>query len=425
MQELPKSVKIKVVDVIERIPSRLTVKQCLVLLKDSDADVRARVTEALATIGKSYINLLIPAMKDSDGNVQTGAKDALVAIGPEVIPLVKKAARESDLRSAAFDVLIRIGEPSIPAIISLLHDPDQDVRMAAADALAKINGPDGKPSRKGTVALLQATKDKAAVRRVAISSLCTICDPRATDLLVDVLAHTRDDGEVRARAARALSVIGGEKAIAALTNALGDWDLKVRTSVITGLQTMGEVVVQPVMSAIASGSTEVRRAGASVLEKIDSPIALKALLQLAGDKDPVIRASVARGLGYQTSNVRSDVLIAMLADPDGTVADTAADVLARLASDGNVLALNGLVGVLESSADYVVKYRAADALARVGKPAADPLVRCLDKGGSCTKFAVYALGRIRDPRTKVFLRRFVAVNDPDLAWVAKRALANM
>lgn len=426
MQEMPKAAKIKVLDVVEQVPGNLTIKQCLVLLKDADADVRGRVTEALTVLAKDRIELLIPAMKDSDGNVQAGAKDALVAIGPKAIPYVKKAAKETDLRAAAFDVLIRIGEPSVAAITSLLlQDKDQDVRMAAADSLSKIMDKNGKPSRLGTMALLQATKDTAAVRRVAISSLCTICDPRATDLLVEVLTHTRDDGEVRARAARALSVIGGPKAVDALTRSLADWDLKVRTSVITGLQTMGEVAVQPVVAAMASGSTEVRRAGASVLEKIDSPAALQALLRLAKDSDPVVRASVARGLGFQSSSAGSDVLVSMLADPNGTVADTAADVLAELGTNGNVSAIDNLAAVLSSSADNVVKFRAADALSSIGKPAVNRLMQCLGKGGTCAKYAIYALGRIRNPHTKSTLEKFLTASDPDLVWVVKRALANM
>lgn len=130
-------------------------------------------------------------------------------------------------------MLIRIGEASVPAFVDLLRDKDQDVRMTAAVCLGKIG------SMKATPALIKSTRDIAAVRRVAISSLCTICDPRATDLLIEVLGNPNDDGEVRARAARALSVIGGERAIKALVAALTDFDLKVRTSVISSLQRIG------------------------------------------------------------------------------------------------------------------------------------------------------------------------------------------
>ena len=418
VQEMPKSARIEVMDAIEELPGPLTVKQCLTLLKDTEADVRTRVTKTLTLLGKDHIEILVLAMKDFDENVRNGAKDALVAIGPRVISYVQRATEEPELRGAAFEVLVRIGAPSVPALNGLLNADDQDVRMAAADSLGKVG------SKKATPALLKAANDLAAVRRVAISSLCTICDPRSTDLLVDVLSHTKDDGEVRARAARALSVIGGPKAVAALTGALGDWDLKVRTSVITGLQTMGTPAVKPVMAAISRGSGEVRRAGAVVLENIDSPEAVPALLQLARDGDPAVRASAARGLGAQSSDIRVDVLIALLADEDGRTADAALGSLVRLGKHrGDAVA--SLASVLQSSTSDVVKYRAADALARIGENVVDPLLAVLNSGGDAARFAAYALGRTGDPDAKAALEKFAAASDPDLAWVAKRALAHM
>jgi len=420
VQEMPKSARIEVMGAIEQMPGELTIKQCLVLLKDTEADVRARVSKTLTLLGQGHIELLVPAMKDSDENVRNGAKDALVAIGPRVIRYVQRATEEPELRGAAFEVLVRIGKPSVPALIGLLQSDDQDVRMAAADSLGKIG------SKNATPALLKATRDVAAVRRVAISSICTICDSRSADLLVEVLSHTRDDGEVRARAARALSVIGGPKSIVALTGALGDWDLKVRTSVITGLQTMGAPAVKQVMAAISVGSREVRRAGATVLEKINSPEAVPALLQLARDGDPAARASAARGFGAQSSGVRPDVLISLLGDADGRAADAALDSLVRLSSrPGDAVVVTSLASVLQSSASDVVKYRAANALVRIGTKAVDSLLAVLNAGGDAAKFAAYALGRTGDPRAKAALEKFVAASDPDLAWIAKRALARM
>lgn len=415
MQEMPKETRIAIMDTIEEIPGELTVKQCLILLKDTEPAVRDRVTKALIKLGKDHISLLVPAMKDSDENVRNGAKAALVGIGPKVIPHVQPAVKPADLRGAACEVLIKLGEPSVPALVDLLDEDDQDVRMAAADALGKIG------SRRATPALLKSTRDIAAVRRIAISSLCTICDPRATDLFIEVLTHTRDDGEVRARAARALSVVGGPKAIATLTASLGDYDLKVRTSVITGLQRIGSPAVDAVVAAMSGGSKEVRRAGAEVLEKIDSPEAASALLKLVNDPDPAIRLSVARGLGNQTVSPQIATLISMLSDPDGRVADAAADSLVHTGDR----AVPALVAALESGPSDVVRFRAADSLARIGKAAVPALVTKLQAGGNVAKYAAYALGRAGDRNTKPVLERYVSASDPDLAAVVQRALNRM
>lgn len=420
VQQMPKSARIEVLDTVEELSGELAIKQTLVLLKDPEEDVRKRVTKALNTIAKDRVDLLVPAMKDSDENVRNGAKDALVAIGPKVIPQVKAAVPESDLRAAALDVLIRLEEASVPAVVDLLRHEEQDVRMAAADALGKIG------SMSATAALIKATTDTAAVRRIAISSLCTICDPRATDLFVQVLSGTADDGEVRARAARALSVIGGPKPIATLTAALDDWDLKVRTSVITGLQRLGGPAVQPVLSAMSSGSQEVRRAGAQVLEKINTPAAAAALSGLARDPDPFVRASAAHGLGVQTSGSHLNQLLALLGDSDGRVADAASESLALIAGRGRQgEVVSSLVAVLRESQPNEVKLRAADSLASVGRPAVSALEAALESGGSAARWSAYALAKTGDPGVKRVLEKYREAADPDLAAVVQRALARM
>lgn len=416
VQEMPKSKRIAAVNVIQEIPGELTVRQCRVLLRDTEATVRARITEALTVLGKDHIQVLVPAIKDSDENVRNGAKAALVGIGPKVIPYVQPAVKEADLRAAACDVLVRVGAPSVPALVELLADDDQDVRMAAADALGKIG------SKDATLALLESTRDVAAVRRVAISSLCAIRDPRSAELLIDVLGHTRDDGSVRARAGTALSVIGGGRAISALVAALGDLDLKVRTSVITGLQRIGNPAVKPVLGAISGGSKEVRRAGAAVLEKIGSPSAAAALPKLTRDSDPAIRLSAARGLGEQRPSAQVRVLIGMLADEDGGVADAAADSLVNLGSP----AVPTLLSTISTPGrSEVVKFRAAGALARIGSAAVPELLRIANAGGTASAWAAYALGRAGDPVAKPILRKLAKSTDRDVRWTAMRALERL
>lgn len=413
VQEMPKAQRIKMMDVIEQVTGELGIKHCLELLKDKELTVRARVTKSLILLGKNHIKLFVPEMKNPDANVSAGAKDALVGIGPIVIPYVHPVVKEPDLRGPALDVLTRLKEPSVPVLVELLVKGDQDVRMGAADSLGKVG------SKKATPALLKATRDIKAVRRIAISSLCTICDPRSEDLLVEVLSQNKDDGEIRARAARALSVIGGPRSISTLTGALGDWDLKVRTSVISGLQRIGPSAVKLVMAAMKnSGSQDVRRAGAAVLERIDCPESASALRGLTRDSDPTIRASAARGLGAQTSGGGADLLISMLYDKDGRVASTAEDALVSMGSRS----VPALTAVLRSSSSDVVKYQASDALARIGSPAAPSLVAMLGTGGASSKWAAYALGRSHDPKGKQALERFSGASDPELAWIVKRGL---
>ncbi|MHB1001685.1 MAG: HEAT repeat domain-containing protein [Armatimonadota bacterium] len=396
----------------------LAKKAELIKLRDAELTLHTKVVNVLKVLAKNDIDLLVPAMKDPDVYVGIGAKDTLVAIGPEVIPYMKKAALEDDLRPHAFEVLWRVGEPSVPALIDLLNykssnvSTSQNIRMTAATALGII----AKPS--ATMALIDATKDVQAVRRLAISSLCAICDPRSTDVLVYVLDHTTDDGEVRARSARALSVINGPKAITSLVGALGDLDLKVRSSVVTGLQRIGTPAIGSIISAMASGNADVRKMGAQAFERIDSPSAANVLLTLSRDSDPEIRASAARGLGFQTSGTKMDVLASLLSDQSGIVGDAASESYVNLGER----AVPNLVSVLGSGANDVSKYRAAIALARIGTPAVPSLLNALNKGGESTKWVAFSLGRTGDSRAKPALEKFASASDPNLVWVVKSAM---
>ncbi len=416
VQEMKPEERITAAQAVKSIGGEQAVRQLLGLLKDADANVRTQVTAALSEIGGEHIAVLIPSLKDSDANVSAGASNALIAIGPKVIPQVQTAAKDGSLRGPAMNVLIKIGPPSVPAVIDLLDEDDQDLRMAAADALGKIGSKDATP------ALLKSTGDIAAVRRVAVSSLCAICDPRSTDLLVEVLSQTRDDGEVRARAARALSVIGGGRAISALVGALGDMDQKVRTSVITGIQRLGDPAVGPVVAAIAGGSSTVRHAGAAALEKIDSTSASAALLKLSKDSDPVVRISAARGLGEQRSNPQTSALISMLSDSDGRVADAA---VLSLAGQGSS-AVSPLISVISNAGQAeVVKFRAATALAKIGADAAPSLKQVASSGGPASVWAVFALGQAGDRSARDIIAKLASSSNPEIKWTAERALQRL
>ncbi len=407
--------RIKAMDAVDKTSGELTVKQSLILLKDTDKDVRARVVKVLIGAAKDHVDLLIPAMKDSDENVRNGAKDALVGIGPKVISLVQPAAKIVDTRGAAIDVLIRLGVPSVPPVVALLKEDDQDTRMAAASALGKIKSMDATP------ALMVATKDIKAVRMLAISSLCDICDPRSSDLLISVLIGSQDGGEVRARTARALSVIGGAKASAALVSVLGDLDLKVRSSSISGLQRMGDPVVGVVAAKLSDPSKIVRESAARCLEQTNSPAAAAVLVRMAKDADPAVRASSANGLGVQTAAGHPDVLIAMLSDSADEVGEAAVASLIEI----GVRTIPGLMAVLKSSPSETARYRAAEALSGIGPDSVPALLAVAGGDVNAQRWAAYALGRTGDQRAKPTLERLAKASDPDLAAVAKRALSRM
>jgi len=98
-------------------------------LKDSDVDVRFYAALSLGKIrdAKEAVPALTEALKDLDLGVRIRAADALGDIGPEAkeaIPALIEFMKEVPGREQkVMPVLIRIGEPAVPALIELFENP--------------------------------------------------------------------------------------------------------------------------------------------------------------------------------------------------------------------------------------------------------------------------------------------------------------
>ena len=82
---------------------------------------------------------------------------ALEGFGPEAkaaVPDLVDALHHLQFWSEAFDALVRIGSPSVPALCDMLNDPDGDARECAALTLGRI----GAPARAAVPSLIRVIK---------------------------------------------------------------------------------------------------------------------------------------------------------------------------------------------------------------------------------------------------------------------------
>jgi len=93
-----------------------------------------------------------------------------------------------DIRQAAFEVLVKIGGPAVPALIEALKDEDSDVRQVAASALVKI----GESAIPALIRLLKDRNEYSDVRRIATWVLTSI-GGLAVPALVEAL-RCQDEG---------------------------------------------------------------------------------------------------------------------------------------------------------------------------------------------------------------------------------------
>ncbi|HUI10217.1 MAG TPA: HEAT repeat domain-containing protein [Bacteroidota bacterium] len=112
------------------------------LITDEDSDERRHAAEDLASErGLAAIAALAAAIQDANKGVRDTACRSLLAIGgPEAARAVVEyvASREIVTRNLATDLLVKIGEPGVPALLPYLSDVNHDVRKSVVDVLGLI-----------------------------------------------------------------------------------------------------------------------------------------------------------------------------------------------------------------------------------------------------------------------------------------------
>ena len=190
---------------------------------------------------------------DTNAERRAQAADALVAMGPAAIDaLVWGISQENPprIREKAVWTLSDIAMPAarvVPALISVLSDPGENVRVAGSIALAQLGEP-------------------------------------AVPFLIEALAAAASM-ETRLHVAYALGEIGrqldGEPPLpailAALIDALTDAEWNVRRLVVRALATIGAPAVPPLREALNGKDKALRGMAERALNDIGTPEARRAI----------------------------------------------------------------------------------------------------------------------------------------------------
>ncbi len=232
-------------------------------------------------------------------------------------------------RATSADLLGRMkSDAAVAALVELMDDGSEDVRVVAARSLAAIGDPravealtaalsDSSRWTATTVATNLIEMGPAAVPTLidiasaadsggrgqydaavtAIRVLGEIRDPRAETVLIRLLSEGAELN-ARARAAAALGAVGGPLAPPALRAALLDGSWQVRAQAASSLGALGDRdSVQALMLAIEDDSWWVRRNCAEALGALGQP-GREALRTLTGSSDRYVR-DCSRGVLQQ------------------------------------------------------------------------------------------------------------------------------
>lgn len=184
----------------------------------AEAVRRAEATEALVAMGADAIDALTWGLSHENPQIRETSAWTLSEIATpvhRVVPaLISVLTDENEnVRVVGSIALRELGEPAVPYLIEALTAEAAEIRLNAAYALGEI----GEPLDTILPALINALTDSEwNVRRLVVRALVTI-GPPAIDLLIQAL--NSHDPDLRRMAERTLNDIGTPRARKAIANA--------------------------------------------------------------------------------------------------------------------------------------------------------------------------------------------------------------
>lgn len=227
------------------------------------ASARAAACRLLGDVGSSYAVLdLIPLLDDRRSVVRLAAARALGRLGQPtgVVPLMQAVERDQHLPvDLAADAIQGIRDWPISLVQPGLSSPSERARTLSVELLGRLQVIDG------------------------------------VEVLVDLLASDPSPA-VRARAARALGLIGSPNAVDPLIDALHAESTAVRAEAVTALGRLGTAAAVPGLRSVLLGpSWPLSGLAATALSAL-KPDGVAALREFAADQDHPAGAAARQAL---------------------------------------------------------------------------------------------------------------------------------
>jgi HEAT repeat protein len=196
-----------------------SVEELLYFVADDDQGFSAEATDLLLAAGIEavYPDLERGLRDDNDADFRNGSMDILVSFGKESVPYLVKLLKDpnEEVRNFACVMLGDIGNrEAVYPLIKTLNDEDANVGHSAAEALGKIG------DRAALFPLIELLKGEFWVQFSAIAAIGAMRDYRAVPHLLDLL----DNELLAGAAADALGKIGDPRALPPLGTLLPRMD---------------------------------------------------------------------------------------------------------------------------------------------------------------------------------------------------------
>jgi len=354
------------------------------LTGDSYPQTRNAAALAIGATGEAarpFVPALVIQARGGSSGYRESAITALGALGPVaemavpvLVDLMKKP--DGEFRFRASEALGRIGHPALPSLLPLTKSLSAPTRFLAAHALS-FHGPE---ATRALPILRQALRgEDRGLRRVAAEDLARLGEV-ARPALEDLFAAIRgDDLEVSQHAAVAIGGFGRDPGVRnRVAKLIASGTEQEKRFAVIAVGEMGEFSGDLVPALVTLATTRSDMVGDAAEKAIDrlGVHARSALIVALADEDPRIVFTSIHKLLRMKEEARPAVpaLLAVLAREEPVHRDT---VIRTLVAIGPAVRGDLVAALGHESAN--VRSAVADALGRLGRPAAPGEVAALEK----------------------------------------------
>jgi HEAT repeat protein len=260
LEDKDPEVQYRAAEALGDIGEEKSVGQLIAAMTRSEySGVRWKAAEALSKVGDPAVGSLITLLRHPDEDVRWQAAIALGEIGnPDGIEPLIVLLRDVDryVRSRAAVALCLIGRPALPRLIEVLKNGTIMARCGAAASLGQTKDPDVIESLIGALA-----DPENEVKVEAAAALAAIGKP-ATGSLIKFLKFT--GGERRVEVVRALGQLQVSDAIEPLIQILETADDRERQEVADALDAILAAEVRPMVARIRNGNNSTTGNGTQI-----------------------------------------------------------------------------------------------------------------------------------------------------------------
>jgi len=244
------------------------------------------------------------------------------------------------VRNSAVQALVEIGKPAVQLLILALSDPRSNVREAAAETLGRIKDP------RAIEALIQCLQDEdLAIRMVTGNALAEMGKPAVQPL---ILALSYPKSNVREAAAKPLGRIKDAESIESLVQLLKDDEFGVRFAAEHSLREFRELAIPPLLRALNSENSTLRKGAASVLGHMRDSKATIPLCHMLRSRDKGERISALEALEKIADRAAAEYIVPLLKDKNNDIRRLSVNALGKI---GDIGTLMPLVSVLKKDKD--------------------------------------------------------------------------